>query len=98
MHNAQKLSQPDQSVIPSFKFLRNSGETTGPHRSKVKKGDFVFLRECGSGFWGICDIADDWINDPEARGKHNVAARWFPINVDVKGWNVTPPYEVIRLR
>jgi hypothetical protein len=98
MHNVKKLNQPDQCTIPSFKFLKNVGETKEPNYSKVKKGEFVFLREFGLGFRGGCEIANDWVNDPEARDKHNVAVRWYSINVDVKGWNVMPPYEVIRLR
>ena len=86
-------------IIPPFKFSRNSGETTEPHPCKVKRGNFVLLKGNDLGFRGACEIADDWVNDPKARDKYyNVAARWYPINVDVKGWNVTPPYEVIRLR
>jgi hypothetical protein len=72
-------------IIPSFKFSRNSGETTEPHPCKVKEGNFVFLKENGLGFRGACEIADDWVNDPKARDKYNLAARWFPTNVDVEG-------------
>ncbi len=66
-----------------------------PNRSKVKKGDIVLLREYGSGFWGSCEIADDWKQDKKGMEKHGINTGWFPIDKIVK-WNATLPYEIIR--
>lgn len=68
---------------------------TEPNRSKVKKGDFIFLREYGSGFWGTCETAEDWKDDPKGQEKHNIDTGWFPI-IKIKKWNVKLPYEIIR--
>jgi len=70
-------------------------KTSESNRAKVEKGDTVFFREYGSGFWGTCEISGEWVEDEKAEGKHQIKAGWFPIG-DVKKWKETLPYEVIR--
>ena len=66
------------------------------NRKSVKKGDIVLLREYGSGFWGSCEIAEDWVEDNEWESKeYSVPTGWFSIK-KVKDWKVILPYEVIR--
>lgn len=65
------------------------------NRHKVKKGDIVLLREYGSGFWGSCEIQDDWVEDKKGIEKHEIETGWFPIH-KIKKWKVTLPYEIIR--
>lgn len=66
-----------------------------PNRSKVKKGDIILLREYGSGFWGSCEIFDDWVQDKKGKEKHTIDTGWFPIEKIIK-WKATLPYEIIR--
>lgn len=68
-------------------------KTSEKNRSKVSKGDKVFLREYGTGIWGSC-IVGEWHDDKEAKRKHNIEAGWFPIS-DIQKWDVTLPYEVV---
>ena len=70
-------------------------KTSERNRANVQKGDFIFFREYGSGFWGTCEIADNWVDDNKAIEKHNIKAGWFPIS-NIKKWKVTLPYEIIR--
>ena len=50
------------------------------NKSKVKKGDFVLLREYGKGFWGSCEVEEDWVHDESWKEKgHGQATGWFPI-------------------
>jgi len=65
-----------------------------PNRSKVKKDDLILLREYGSGFWGTCEVAEDWVNDNGSVLKHDIEAGWFPIS-KIKKWKATLPYEII---
>ncbi|PSV50048.1 endonuclease NucS domain-containing protein [Photobacterium indicum] len=67
-----------------------------PNRKNIKKGDLVLFRVYGSGFWGSCEISDDWVPDEKWRDKgRDVATGWFPIK-SVINWNVVLPYEIIR--
>lgn len=70
-------------------------KTSERNRANVQKGDFIFLREYGSGFWGTCEIANNWVEDNKATEKYDIKAGWFPIG-NVKKWKVTLPYEIIR--
>lgn len=66
------------------------------NRSKIKKGDIVLFREYGTGFWGSCEISNDWASDKEwKKKKYKNPTGWFPIK-DIKKWKVTLPYEIIR--
>ena len=65
------------------------------NRAKVNKGDVILFREYGLGFWGSCEITDDWVQDGKGREKHKIEAGWFPIG-KIKEWKVTLPYEIIR--
>lgn len=64
------------------------------NRAKVSPGDTVFLREYGAGLWGEC-VVGDWVDDPDAKKKHNNDAGWFPIT-SIKKWDVKLPYELIK--
>ena len=70
-------------------------KTSERNRAKVKKGDGIILREYGSGFWGTCEIIDNWVEDKTAIEKHEIQAGWFPIG-NIKKWKITLPYEIIR--
>lgn len=82
----------DTSTI--LKTKRYYFKENEPNRWKVKKLDQIILREYGSGFWGTCEIVDEWAPDSEALSKHNTKAGWFPID-KIKKWKATLPYEVI---
>ncbi|GEK16157.1 hypothetical protein AFI02nite_41930 [Aliivibrio fischeri] len=82
-----------QTIIKQKRYYFKDSE---PNRKSVKKGDIVIFRQYGSGFWGCCEIADDWVEDPEWDIKgHGVVAGWFPIK-SVNDWKVILPYEIIR--
>lgn len=66
-----------------------------PNRYNVKKGDTVLFREYGFGFWGSCEISNDWVHDDKGKEKHEIDTGWFPIDNIVK-WKVALPYEIIR--
>ena len=66
-----------------------------PNRTYVKKGHSVVFRTYGSGFWGTCDIASDWVPDPQGKDKHETKTGWFEIT-GVKKWRASLPYEIIR--
>lgn len=65
------------------------------NRKNVSVGDKVLLREYGTGFWGTCEIADEWITDDEAFEKHEIEAGWFPIS-NIERWDAVLPFEVIK--
>jgi hypothetical protein len=83
----------DTSTI--LKHKRYYFSASEPNRSKVAAGDRIVLREYGTGFWGMCDVAGDWVNDPEGQSKHNTDAGWFAIT-EIKQWDVTLPYELVK--
>ena len=66
-----------------------------PNRYKIKKGDIVLFREYGFGFWGSCEISDDWVHDDKGKERYEIDTGWFPIDNIVK-WKVALPYEIIR--
>jgi len=70
-------------------------KTSERNRAKIQKGDLVLFREYGSGFWGTCEILDDWVADDKAIEKYGKDTGWFPIT-KIRKWKVTLPYEVIR--
>ncbi len=80
------------TILKTKKYYFKKSE---PNRSKVKKDDYVLFREYGSGFWGICNVSDHWVDDKGAVAKHTVEAGWFPID-KIKKWKTTLPYEIIR--
>ncbi len=67
--------------------------TSEKNRSKVSKGDLVFLREYGTGIWGTC-VVGQWEDDEAAKKKHAIEAGWFPIS-NIQKWDVILPYEVV---
>lgn len=83
----------DTSTI--LKTKRYYFKTSEPNRAKVKNGDTVLLREYGSGFWGVCEVSGEWVEDEKAEEKHQKEAGWFPID-NIETWKDTLPYEVIR--
>ena len=64
-----------------------------PNRGKVVVGDKVLFREygSGSGFWGSCEIADEWV--PSQQDGQETG--WFPIS-NIEKWGTTLPYSIIR--
>jgi hypothetical protein len=75
-----------------------------PEKSKVSTkagqlqivaGDRAILREYGTGFWGMCEVAGEWVDDPEAQPKYKIDAGWFPIS-KIRKWDATLPYELIK--
>ena len=66
-----------------------------PNRSYVKQGDIVMLRTFGEGFWGTCEIKEDWVSDPDGESKHGRKTGWFQIK-NIKKWKTFLPYKIIR--
>jgi hypothetical protein len=83
----------DTSTI--LKAKRYYFKTSESNRTKINKNDFVIFREYGTGLWGECMIAGDWVDDKDAMNKHQIEAGWFPID-KVKKWSATLPYEIIK--
>jgi hypothetical protein len=83
----------DTSTI--LKYKRYYFKSNEPNRTKVAAGDRAIFREYGTGLWGICEVAGDWVNDSEANAKHEIEAGWFPIE-KIQKWDATLPYEVIK--
>ena len=83
----------DTSTI--LKHGRYYFKSNEPNRSKVAPGDRAILREYGSGIWGTCEIADNWVDDPKAKEKYSIEAGWFPI-AKPKRWDTTVPYELVK--
>ena len=83
----------DTSTI--LKHKRYYFGTSEPNRSKVAAGDRVILREFSTGFWGMCGVAGEWVDDPEAQSKHQIEAGWFPIT-KIRKWGATLPYELVK--
>lgn len=80
------------TILKSKRYYFKASE---PNRAKVAAGDHAVLREYGSGIWGECIVADAWVNDPEAKKKHEVEAGWFPLE-SISQWDATLPYELIK--
>jgi len=70
-------------------------KSSEPNRTKVAAGDHAILREYGTGFWGMCEVAGEWVDDPEAVAKHQKEAGWFPI-AKIQKWDVILPYELVK--
>lgn len=85
----------DWDTLTIIKSKHYYFKTLEPNRVNVQKGDIILLREYGAGFWGSCEIADDWIEDEKAKEKYKIKAGWYPI-VNIKKWKLVLPYEVIR--
>ena len=84
----------DTSTI--LKTKRYYFKESESNRSKIKKGDIILFREYGTGFWGSCEIANDWVTDKKWKAKkYNKATGWFPIK-NIVDWKVVLPYEIIR--
>ncbi len=83
----------DTSTI--LKHKRYYFKSNEPNRTKVASGDRVVLREYGTGIWGVCEVAGDWVDDPEAKTKHEIEAGWFPI-AKLQKWDTTLPYELVK--
>jgi len=80
------------TILKHERYYLKSSEL---NRSKVAAGDLAVLREYGTGFWGICEVAGDWENDLEAQSKYDVEAGWFPIR-KIQKWGVHLPYELVK--
>jgi hypothetical protein len=83
----------DTSTI--LKRKRYYFKASEPNRTKVTAGDRAILREYGTGLWGLCEVAGEWADDPEAQSKHEKEAGWFPIT-KIQKWDATLPYELIK--
>ncbi len=83
----------DTSAI--LKHKRYYFKSSEPNRTKVAAGDRAILREYGTGLWGLCEITGNWIDDPEAKAKHEIEAGWFPI-AKLHKWDATLPYELVK--
>jgi len=94
-HWSGRYGDSDWEMDTILKTKRYYFKINERNRAKVKNGDFVIFRVYGSGYWGTCQIASDWVLDAEAEQKHNCKAGWFEIS-DVKKWKATLPYELIR--
>ena len=65
------------------------------NRAKIETGDSVLLREYGAGFWGSCEISNDWVPDKKWKEKgYKQPTGWFPIK-KIIDWKVVLPYEII---
>ena len=81
------------TILKTKKYYFKESES---NRSKVKKGDIILLREYGVGFWGTCEVSNDWVQDKKWKAKKlNHPTGWFPIK-NVNNWRVKLPYEIIR--
>lgn len=80
------------TILDSARYYFKQAER---NRKNVSVGDVILLRQYGAGFWGTCEIAEEWISDDDAVQKHEVEAGWFSIT-NVDQWDVTLPFEVIR--
>lgn len=81
------------TILKTKKYYFKESES---NRSKVKKGDIILLREYAIGFWGTCEVSNDWVPDKKWKTKKlNHPTGWFPIK-NVTKWRVKLPYEIIR--
>ena len=80
------------TIVKSKKYYLSQKER---NRGNIKPGDKVLLRQYGAGFWGSCEIKEDWMRDSEAETKHEQKAGWFPIG-KLEKWDAVLPFEVIR--
>jgi hypothetical protein len=94
-NRAGYYQEADWDTSTILKHKRYYFKTSEPNRSKVAAGDRAILREYGAGLWGICEIAGDWENDPDAQSKHNIGAGWFPIT-KIRHWGAVLPYELVK--
>ena len=83
----------DTSTI--LKHKRYYLKSSEPNRGKVAAGDRAIFREYGTGIWGMCEVAGEWVDDPQATAKHEKEAGWFPIS-KINKWDATLPYELIK--
>jgi len=83
----------DTSTI--LKHKRYYFKSNEPNRTKVAAGDRAIFREYGTGIWCICEVAGEWVDDPEAQAKHEIEAGWFQI-AKIQKWDTTLPYELIK--
>lgn len=88
-------SDSDWDTTTILKTKHYYFKTAESNRSIVKKGDKVLLREYGIGFWGTCEVENDWVSDKNSMNKHAKEAGWFPIG-KVKKWKTVLPYEIIK--
>jgi hypothetical protein len=83
----------DTSTILNHK--RYYFKSNEPNRTKVVVGDRAVFREYGAGLWGICEVAGEWVIDPEGKAKHELETGWFPI-AKIQKWDATLPYELVK--
>jgi hypothetical protein len=83
----------DTSTI--LKRKRYYFKASEPNRTRVAAGDRAILREYGAALWGLCEVAGEWVDDPEAKSKHETEAGWFPI-AKIQKWGATLPYELVK--
>ncbi len=80
------------TILKTKRYYFKNSES---NRSKINDGDFVIFRTYGSGYWGTCQIASNWVPDADAEQKHDCEAGWFEIS-NIRRWKATLPYELIR--
>lgn len=85
----------DWDTLTILKHKRYYFKSNEPNRTKVVAGDRAILREYGSGLWGTCEVAGDWVNDPEGKAKHDIETGWFPI-ARIQKWDAMLPYELVK--
>ncbi len=85
----------DWDTSTFLEHKRHYFKISEPNRTKVAAGDRAILREYGTGLWGMCEVASEWVDDPEAQAKHQIKAGWFPIT-KIRKWGATLPYELVK--
>ena len=94
-HGRGYYNNSDWDISTIIKSKRYYFNQTERNRGHVSTGDLALLREYGTGFFGTCKIAGEWVEDKESADKYKTMAGWFPID-EIEHWEVLLPYEVIR--
>ena len=84
----------DWDTATIIKTKRYYFQLAEKNRTKVTIGDIVILRTYSAGYWGECEIAGDWVSDPEGDKKYEIKTGWFHI-MNLKKWKTVLPFEVI---
>ncbi len=94
-HRIGNYEDSDWDTSTILKTKRYYFKLNERNRRNVSVGDRVLLREYGAGYWGTCEIADEWVLDDNAVQKHEIEAGWFPIS-KVERWDTILQFEIIR--
>ncbi len=93
-HSTGRYEESDWDTSTILRTKKYYFKEPERNRRHINKGDKILLREYGTGFWGECEISDDWVPDDNGQEKYGIKSGWFGINKIVR-WNTVLPYELV---